>query len=80
MKETKCYFEGDEYCEYHIKWTMKPWFQTLAEIFIPWRALRLSIEEMEQDKEKLRQKFDEVHTLSYSSRKRTSNLNKKTSN
>ena len=63
VKETKCYFEGDEYCEYSIKWTMKPLLQTLAEIFIPWRALRLSIEEMEQDKEKLRQKFDEVHNL-----------------
>ncbi len=63
MKETKCFFEGDDYCEYHCKWKIKPLRQTLAEIFVPWRALSLSIEEMEQDKEKLRQKFDEVHKI-----------------
>jgi PAS domain S-box-containing protein len=63
VKETKCHFDGDEYCEYHCKWEIKPLFQTLAEVFIPWRALRLSIEEMESDKEILRQKFDEVHKL-----------------
>ena len=61
MHETKCYFEGDEYCEYHCKWEIKPLFKTLAEVFVPWRALRLSIQEMENDKEMLRQKFDEVH-------------------
>ena len=63
VKETKCFYEGDDYCEYHMKWKIKPLFKTLAEVFVPWRALRLSIEEMEHDKEKLRQKFDEVHTL-----------------
>ena len=63
VKETKCFYEGDEYCEYHMKWKIKPLLKTLAEVFVPWRALRLSIEEMEQDKEMLRQKFDEVHTL-----------------
>lgn len=63
VQETKCFFEGDEYCEYHCKWQIKPLFHSLAQIFIPWRALRLSLEEMEQDKETLRQKFDEVHDL-----------------
>ncbi len=63
VEETKCYFEGDDYCEYHCKWEIKPLFQTLAEVFVPWRALRLSIQEMENDKEMLRQKFDEVHKL-----------------
>ncbi len=63
VKETKCFYEGDEFCEYHMKWKIKPLFQTLAEVFVPWRALRLSIDEMEHDKEKLRQKFDEVHEL-----------------
>jgi two-component system cell cycle sensor histidine kinase/response regulator CckA len=61
--ETKCFFAGDEYCEYHCKWQIKPLFHTLAHIFTPWRALRLSLAEMEQDKETLRQKFDEVHSL-----------------
>ncbi|AEB08314.1 multi-sensor hybrid histidine kinase [Desulfobacca acetoxidans DSM 11109] len=62
--ETKCFFDGDEYCEYHTKWEMKfSWRKKLAEIFIPWQALRFSIEEMEQDKEKLRQNLDEVHNL-----------------
>jgi len=63
VKETKCFYEGDDYCEYHMKWKIKPLLKTLAEVFVPWRALRLSIEEMEQDKEMLRQKFDEVHKL-----------------
>lgn len=61
--ETKCFFEGDEYCEYHCKWEIKPFFHRLAYIFTPWRVMRLSLAEMEQDKETLRQKFDEVHKL-----------------
>ena len=63
VQETKCFFEGDDYCEYHCKWEIKPLLQTLAEVFVPWRALRLSIQEMENDKEMLRQKFDEAHKL-----------------
>lgn len=63
VKETKCFFEGDDYCEYHCKWQIKPLFQSLTHLFTPWRALRLSLEEMERDKETLRQKFDEVHDL-----------------
>ena len=63
VQETKCYFEGDDYCEYHCKWEIKSLFKTLTEVFVPWRALRLSIQEMENDKEMLRQKFDEVHKL-----------------
>ncbi len=63
VQETKCFFEGHEYCEYHCKWKMKPLFSSLTQLFTPWRALRLSLEEMEQDKETLRQKFDEVHSL-----------------
>jgi two-component system cell cycle sensor histidine kinase/response regulator CckA len=61
--ETKCFFEGDEYCEYHCKWEIKPFFHRLAYIFTPWRVMRLSLAEMERDKETLRQKFDEVHKL-----------------
>lgn len=61
--ETKCFFEGDEYCEYHCKWEIKPFFHRLAYMFTPWRVMRLSLAEMEQDKETLRQKFDEVHKL-----------------
>ncbi|MGQ9921627.1 MAG: ATP-binding protein [Desulfobacca sp.] len=63
VQETKCFFDGDEYCEYHCKWQIKPLFKTLTHLLTPWRALRLSLEEMEQDKETLRQKFDEVHKL-----------------
>lgn len=61
--ETKCYFEGDEYCEYHSRWDIIPFRRRLLRIFAPWLALKLTIEEMEQDKEKLRQKFDELHSL-----------------
>ncbi len=63
IRETKCYFEGDDYCEYHSRWEIIPLRRRLLRIFVPWRALKLTIEEMEQDKEKLRQKFDELHNL-----------------
>jgi len=63
VKETKCFFDGDDYCEYHCKWKIKPLRQTLADFFVPWRALPRTIAEMEQDKEILRQKFDEAHKL-----------------
>ncbi len=62
--ETKCFFNGDDYCEYHFKWQRKP---RLKEAFLrwsmPWSLLKTTINELEQDKELLKKKFNEIHKL-----------------
>jgi PAS domain S-box-containing protein len=64
LEETKCYFKGDDYCEYHYKWqknfSVK---EGLLRLIVPWRALNYTIEELERDKELLKKKFDEIHRL-----------------
>lgn len=64
LEETKCYFKGDNFCEYHIKWIKKfSLKESLLNLLVPWRALRYTIEELEKDKELLKRKFEEVHYL-----------------
>ncbi len=64
LNETKCFFKGDEYCEYQVKWIKKfSLKESLLNLLVPWRALRYTIEELEKDKELLRRKFEEVHYL-----------------
>jgi PAS domain S-box-containing protein len=64
VDEPKCYFKGDGYCEYHFKWLKRfSLKESLLNFLVPWRALRYTIEELEEDKELLKRKFDEVHHL-----------------
>ncbi len=64
LEETKCFFKGDDYCEYHLKWQKRFFLkESLLKFAVPWRALTYTIEELERDKELLRKKFDEVHRL-----------------
>ncbi len=65
VEESKCYFQGDDYCEYHFKWKQKRFSlrETLLKFLVPWRALTYTIEELERDKELLKKKFDEIHFL-----------------
>jgi PAS domain S-box-containing protein len=64
LEERKCYFEGDSYCEYHLSWKRRPSFKRLLlRLIAPWRLARATIEELEQDKELLRDKYAEVHGL-----------------
>ncbi len=64
LEETKCFFKGDDYCEYHLKWLRKfSVKETLLKFLVPWRALNYTIEELERDKELLKKKFDEIHHL-----------------
>jgi PAS domain S-box-containing protein len=64
LEETKCYFQGDDYCEYHFKWQRKfSLREVLLRLLVPWRALNYTIEELERDKELLKKKFDEIHRL-----------------
>ena len=64
LEETKCYFQGDEYCEYHYRWQRRfSLKESLLRLLVPWRALNYTIDELERDKELLKNKFDEVHRL-----------------
>ena len=64
LEETKCFFQGDEYCEYHFRWERKfSLKEGLLRLLVPWRALNYTIEELERDKELLKKKFDEIHRL-----------------
>ena len=64
LEETKCFFQGDPYCEYHLKWQKRSFLkESLLKFMVPWRALTYTIEELERDKELLRKKFDEIHQL-----------------
>ena len=74
VMETKCYFKGDDYCEYHFKWQKSPWKESFLRIFLPWRVLSSTIAEMESDKELLKKKFDEVHRLNLQLKKKVDQL------
>ena len=65
LEETKCYFKGDDYCEYHMEWRRRRFSlrESLLKFLVPWRALNYTIEELERDKELLKKKFDEIHRL-----------------
>jgi two-component system cell cycle sensor histidine kinase/response regulator CckA len=73
--ETRCFFKGDEYCEYHFKWE-KPsllrasWLRLLS----PWSWLKDTIEELEWDKDLLKNKFNEIHKLNLQLREKIDHL------
>ena len=73
--ETRCFFKGDEYCEYHLKWERKSFFRDFwLRLFVPWSLLKSTIEELEQDKEVLKHKFNEIHTLNLQLREKIDHL------
>jgi two-component system, cell cycle sensor histidine kinase and response regulator CckA len=62
--ETKCFFKGDDCCEYHFKWERKPrWREAILRWSMPWTLLKTTVNELEQDKELLEIKFNEIHKL-----------------
>ncbi len=75
MKETRCYFEGADCCEFEGSWQEQAQLKRrLVKLFMPWRLLRETVEEVERDKELLKQKFDEVHYLNLQLRERIDQL------
>jgi PAS domain S-box-containing protein len=75
LDETKCYFKGDDCCEYHLKWVKRYSLKdAFLNLFVPWRALTYTIEELEKDKELLKNKFTEVHVLNIELRKKLAQL------
>ncbi len=64
IEETKCFFKGDPYCEYHISW--KPQSRIRNRIFqfmAPWKIARESIRELEKDKQLLQEKYEKIYAL-----------------
>jgi PAS domain S-box-containing protein len=75
LDEPKCYFKGDDYCEYHLKWVKRYSLKdSFLNLFVPWRALNYTIEELEKDKELLKRKFTEVHVLNIELREKLAQL------
>jgi signal transduction histidine kinase len=64
FREECCYFEGAQYCEYHLKWSAKNrFYETLSRFFRPRSVLMDTIKEVEQDKKIIEQKYEEVYRL-----------------
>ncbi len=75
LEETKCFFKGDEYCEYHLQWEtrnrVKNFYHT---IFTPWKISQDSIKELEKDKEILREKYNQIHQLNHDLQRKVDQL------
>ncbi|MBT3256861.1 MAG: GAF domain-containing protein [Deltaproteobacteria bacterium] len=64
LEETRCYFEGHPYCEYHITWPFQNLIREYLSRFFSSRAmLKDIITEQEKDKEIIEQKYEEVNRL-----------------
>ena len=75
IKETCCYFNGNPYCEYHIKWPFKNRFHEIfSRVFTSKSVLMDTITEMEEDKAVIQQKYDEVNLLNIELNKRVKQL------
>lgn len=64
FKEKCCYFQGAPFCEYHLKWPFKNRFHEIfSRLFTSKSVLVEIIAEMEEDKQLIEQKYEEVNRL-----------------
>jgi HD-GYP domain-containing protein (c-di-GMP phosphodiesterase class II) len=64
VEETACQFEGDEYCEYQVRWRNPTLLQRVRLLIQNQRSLLSeSLAEIEHDKQLLEHKYSEVQTL-----------------
>ncbi len=64
LKEKGCYFDGAPYCEYHLRWTFKNSFHELfSRLFTSKSVLMETVKEMEEDKQVIEKKYEEVNRL-----------------
>jgi len=64
LEEKSCYFDGDQYCEYHLKWPVQNKFHEIySRFFTSKSVLAETIREMEKDKKVIEQKYEEVNRL-----------------
>jgi len=64
LKEACCFFEGAEYCEYHLKWPKRNrFYEVVSRFYTSKSVLMETITEMEFDKKIIEQKYEEVYRL-----------------
>jgi signal transduction histidine kinase len=64
FREECCYFEGAPYCEYHLKWPARNrLYEIFSRFFASRSVLMETINEMEEDKKLVEQKYEEVNRL-----------------
>lgn len=64
LEETRCFFKGDKYCEYHLQWETRNRIKDFYHrIFTPWKISQDSRKELERDKEILREKYNQIYQL-----------------
>ncbi|HJX32554.1 MAG TPA: histidine kinase dimerization/phospho-acceptor domain-containing protein, partial [Thermodesulfobacteriota bacterium] len=64
VRETACYFEGAPFCEYHLEWPeRKSLFSFVKKFFQSKSVLVETIKEIEESKEIIEQKYEEVNRL-----------------
>ena len=64
VEETSCHFEGDEYCEFRVRWRNPTLLQRVRLLIQNQRSLLSeSLAEIEHDKQLLEHKYSEVQTL-----------------
>lgn len=62
--ETKDFFNGDDYCEYQLKWQQPNRIKLfLFKLLTPGKVIRETISELERDKELLKEKYHNINTL-----------------
>jgi putative nucleotidyltransferase with HDIG domain len=75
LEETRCFFDGNDFCEYRMRWKNRPYFfQFASGILLRGRLLEESIEEMERDKQLLQNKYEETHQLYLQLQKKVNQL------
>jgi HD-GYP domain-containing protein (c-di-GMP phosphodiesterase class II) len=73
--ETKCFFEGDPHCEYHVEWEDHNFIKNIFFNFITRKnILRDALEEVGRDKELLQVKYEEISDLNLSLQKKIEQL------
>ncbi|UCB49428.1 MAG: GAF domain-containing protein [Deltaproteobacteria bacterium] len=64
LREECCYFHGAPYCEYHLRWTFRNSFhEFFSKLFTSKSVLMETVKEMEEDKQVIEQKYEEVNRL-----------------
>ena len=75
LQEKKCFFKGDEYCEYHLQWKSRGQLRyLLRRVFLPWSLIKSSTAELEHDKAVLKKKYDQIYHLNRNLHQRISQL------
>lgn len=64
LQEECCFFEGAKYCEYHLSWPLRNrFYEILSRVFTSKSVLMDIITEMEDGKEIIQRKYEEVNQL-----------------